>query len=315
MQTELKKMRISKTIMACMCIMLTTSSVSLAQGWRGIVPLHSTCEDVKQQLGVTKCDADSTYNSEDETITVTFSEKPCHEKWPYETWNVPPGTVTSVIVNLKKQPPMVALNIDIEKYKKAVDEYSTGGYIYYSEEEGTTITVDGEGKALELHFLPAKRDNHLRCPGASVGMSGVGKKSADAALILDKYGDIDFNKEEERLDNFARQLSQYGSKMQGYIIAYGGRRSHVGEAQTRARRAKNYLVNKHSIEAERIVTVDGGYCEESTVELWISVRGTAALVAFPTVHPNEVQIINDDNRKVNKRRQSRERHKQHQPYQ
>src|SRR6185295_14720076 len=56
---------------------------------------------------------------------------------------------------------------------------------------------------------------------------------------FDEYGNIKFNDEKARLDNYAIQLqNQPGS--QGYIIAYG---SCEGEAQARADRAKDYLVN------------------------------------------------------------------------
>jgi hypothetical protein len=70
---------------------------------------------------------------------------------------------------------------------------------------------------------------------------------------FDEYGNIKFNDEKARLDNYAIQLqNQPGS--QGTIIAYG---SCAGEAQARADRAKDYLVNTRGIEAGRITTVDG----------------------------------------------------------
>src|SRR5437660_6619315 len=40
---------------------------SFARGWRGIIPLHSTCADVKRLLGVTTCDG-STHPLNDETF-------------------------------------------------------------------------------------------------------------------------------------------------------------------------------------------------------------------------------------------------------
>jgi hypothetical protein len=87
---------------------------------------------------------------------------------------------------------------------------------------------------------------------------------------FDEYGNIKFNDEKARLDNYAIQLqNQPGA--QGYIIAYG---SCAGEAQARADRAKDYLVNTRGIDAGRIVTMDGGCRSDLSVELWIVPSGT-----------------------------------------
>ena len=92
---------------------------------------------------------------------------------------------------------------------------------------------------------------------------------APPATKFDEYGNIKFNDEKARLDNYAIQLqNQPGA--QGYIIAYG---SCAGEAQARADRAKDYLVNTRGIDAGRIVTMDGGCRSDLSVELWIVPTG------------------------------------------
>ena len=92
---------------------------------------------------------------------------------------------------------------------------------------------------------------------------------------FDEYGNIRFNDEKARLDNYAIQLqNQPGA--QGYIIAYG---SCAGEAQARADRAKDYLVNTRGIDAGRIVTMDGGCRSDLSVELWIVPTGATAPAA------------------------------------
>jgi len=101
------------------------------------------------------------------------------------------------------------------------------------------------------------------------------KPPAAVATKFDEYGNIKFNDEKARLDNYAIQLqNQPGS--QGTIIAYG---SCAGEAQQRADRAKDYLVNTRGIEAGRITTIDGGCRSDLTVQLWIVPTGATA----PTV--------------------------------
>jgi hypothetical protein len=110
------------------------------------------------------------------------------------------------------------------------------------------------------------------------------------ARLFDQYGNIAFNDEKARLDNFAIQL-QNEPGAQGYIIAYGGRRGRAGEAQARADRAKDYLVNTRGVDPGRIVTVDGGFREDLTVELWIVPSGADNPAASPTLQQSDVTII------------------------
>ena len=105
---------------------------------------------------------------------------------------------------------------------------------------------------------------------------------------VDEYGNIRFNDEKARLDNYAIAL-QNDPGAQGYIICYGGRRGRTGEAQARCDRAKNYLVNERQIDASRVVTLDGGFREELTVELWVVPTGATPPTASATVDPSEVQ--------------------------
>ncbi|MDT7542250.1 MAG: hypothetical protein QOE33_2154, partial [Acidobacteriota bacterium] len=106
---------------------------------------------------------------------------------------------------------------------------------------------------------------------------------------FDTYGNIPRNDVKARLDNFANELqAQPGS--QGYIIGYGGRKGVTGEAQRRADFAKDYLVNTRGIDAGRLVTIDGGFKEEATTELWIVPAGATPPTATPTVDAAQVQM-------------------------
>ena len=105
---------------------------------------------------------------------------------------------------------------------------------------------------------------------------------------VDEYGNIKFNDEKARLDNYAIEL-QNDPTAQGYLVCYGGRTGRTGEAQRRCDRAKNYLVSTRGIDASRIVTVDGGFREELTVELWVVPSGATPPPNSPTVDPSEVR--------------------------
>ena len=92
------------------------------------------------------------------------------------------------------------------------------------------------------------------------------------ASKFDEYGNIRFNDEKARLDNYAIQL-QNAPGSTGTIVAFGGCE---GEGLARAERAKDYLVNTRGIDASRLTTVDGGCREELVVELWLVPTGAAA---------------------------------------
>jgi hypothetical protein len=156
--------------------------------------------------------------------------------------------------------------------------------------QGTSsITVDTTGQGgqtitatVELGGVAPECNRTASC-SSQVGVINVARK-------FDEYNNIAFNDEKARLDNFAIEL-QNNPGANGLIIAYGGRKARANEAQSRADRAKDYLVNTRGIDAGRVSTVDGGYKEDLTVELWIVPTGAQPPTPTPTVDASEVQII------------------------
>jgi len=127
--------------------------------------------------------------------------------------------------------------------------------------QSVTATVDVGG------FDPA-------CSRSASCTTAVKPKAAEARKF-DEYGNIKFNDEKARLDNYATALQgEPGSA--AVILAYG---NCEGAAQARADRAKNYLVNTRGIEAGRITTIDGGCRADLTIELWIVPSGATAPAA------------------------------------
>ncbi|HEX8492775.1 MAG TPA: hypothetical protein VF658_08045 [Pyrinomonadaceae bacterium] len=119
---------------------------------------------------------------------------------------------------------------------------------------------------------------------------GDAMREFDANRIFDQYGDITWGDETTRLDNFLIQL-QNDPQSQGYIIVYAGRVARANEAQSRLDRAKDYLVNIRGIDPGRLITIDGGYKDDVTVELWVVPPDGTPPAVTPTVNPSDVQII------------------------
>jgi hypothetical protein len=138
--------------------------------------------------------------------------------------------------------------------------------------QGTdTITVDTAGKGGQSITATVE----LVGVDPSCGKTGSCTTPIRPKVLprkFDEYGNIRFNDEKARLDNFAIQL-QNEPTAQGYIIGYG---SCGAEGQTRANRAKDYLVNTRGIDAGRIVVVDGGCLPDLLVQLWVVPQGATA---------------------------------------
>jgi hypothetical protein len=134
---------------------------------------------------------------------------------------------------------------------------------------------------VEVAGLPAVCDRKASCTTAVLSdIIGCG---------FDEYGNIKFEDEKARLDNFAIEL-QNDPTARGYLICYGGRTGYEGEAARRCERAKNYLATVRYIEPERVVTVDGGFREELTVKLSVVPLGATPPAPTPTVDAGEVLI-------------------------
>jgi hypothetical protein len=172
------------------------------------------------------------------------------------------GTAASFTANVSSGPADMAATYNWSVSAGTI----TGG-------QGTpTITVDTAG--LGGQSVTATVNVGGADPSCSTTASCTTNVRPEKAVAtkFDEYGNIKFNDEKARLDNYAIQL-QNAPGSTGTIIAYG---SCAGEAQARADRAKDYLVNTRGIEAGRITTVDGGCRSDLTVQLWVVPTGADA---------------------------------------
>lgn len=112
-----------------------------AQGFKGIIPLESTCEDVKRTLNVEKCTFPfSIYYLKDFTISLHFEKKPSEsDKWCYK---VPVGTITSFTVSYNKRLPIKDFEYELKFAEKL--ENDIGTIIYENSEKGVAVYVQNE---------------------------------------------------------------------------------------------------------------------------------------------------------------------------
>ena len=113
---------------------------------------------------------------------------------------------------------------------------------------------------------------------------------------LDEFGDIRSGDTKARLDNLAVTM-QEDPTMQAYFVVYGGRTGPRGQAARRAASLKDYITNTRGIDPARIFTVEGGFRDELSAELWLSPQGAPAPPARPTVDEDYVRPKGDVRRR------------------
>ena len=75
---------------------------------------------------------------------------------------------------------------------------------------------------------------------------------------FDEYGEISWEDEKSRLDNFAIQLQQ-DPDLIGYVLVYDAAGGCLGEAQARAIRAKRYVVEHRGVAWNRVIWRQEGW--------------------------------------------------------
>ena len=107
------------------------------------------------------------------------------------------------------------------------------------------------------------------CKGSASRTTQVKVQPPTCGMPFDEYGDIDFEDEKARLDNFAIQLLNEPLST-GQILMAAGQQTFKNEAAERLARAKSYLVHVRQIDPNRIVTSDCGFTRDLLVILSIS---------------------------------------------
>jgi hypothetical protein len=232
---------------------------------------------------------------------------------------VPAGRVKCVVVNYRPLPPPpkspcpFPVNVSAPKtvgegeiitYAADVSYGGTAGLRYnwtispatariMSGAGSPTLTVDSTGLGGQRIVATLSVDDGSTDPACAQTAQAVSVVAAEEKKILvarefDECDNCTFDDQKARLDNLAVEL-QNDPTTTAYIIAYGGRTSPISQVELLMTRARAYLTNERAIDGSRIVTINGGFREVDSVELWVVPRGAAAPRATPTVQAGEVK--------------------------
>ena len=231
---------------------------------------------------------------------------------------LPAGRVKCVVVNYKPLPPVAKSPCPFPLNVSAPKQVTEGEIITYTADvsyAGTaplkytwrvtpssakvisglgtaTLNVDSTGLGGQRITATLTADDGSADPACVQTVQAVSivapvEKKVFVAREFDECNNCTFDDQKARLDNLAVEL-QNDPSTRGYIVAYGGRMSPVGQVNKLMSRAREYLVTQRGIDASRLVVVNGGFREEDSVELWIVPSGAAAPQPTPTVQAGEV---------------------------
>lgn len=153
-------MKSSLRLITCCFLLLVWIGSSTAKPWRGIVPLHSTREDVEKILGEPSR-LDYIYDLDEGTVRIVYAKQVCEQGLPsnWGNWNVPRDTVTNIIV--ETDIPVGQLKIpNLRRYKWYTDRSLTT--FYHLPGPGLEYSVKN-GRVLDITYGPTTKDNHLLC--------------------------------------------------------------------------------------------------------------------------------------------------------
>jgi len=266
---------------------LVTLAVLAEQGWRGIVPLHSTRSDVERLIGAPMKPGGMTYDLKNERVNVRYASVPCMKGWPYG-WKVPAGTVTSIEVFPKRASKLSDLQIDLSKYKRLEDPHLSGEVYYNSLRDGLSIRIEGDD-VVSFQYFPPESERYLMCPEAAARQTEIERGESASICPTFYYIGVSPSEERIRLEIFADQLNRYSADSKIYIIGYAGRQPCQNEALLRAGRARDYLL-KVGIRKERILIIDGGYKTAVWNEIYVVEPGKPKPLADPDIYPGDVHL-------------------------
>jgi len=121
-------------ILSTFFVVLVLSAQSLGQDWRQLVPLPSTCEDIKRILKIEKCTFPvSNYDLPDFEVNISFEESEQKVKGDPK--------IAGIIILFKKWPMLQNFESDLSSFELLPDDDIESGRIYKSACKGFSFTT------------------------------------------------------------------------------------------------------------------------------------------------------------------------------
>ena len=252
-------------------VVFFTAGASLAQtnSWRGLVPLHSTRQDVEAMFGPPVRDLIRTENADStsgDAFEAIYIKKRCDGGWDVEPDTLEEFWVTSK-ASCGKSP--TDLGLDQSKYFISADDAFYGTWTDPANGLGYHFN-QGDRELMDIWYIPKRSDNDRRCDGFPP------YRPEGHYYPYDKYGLYDPKRPRDslfdvvaRIQSFGMQIKESREKYRGYALVYYDRRLSFSAYSKRFQIIKNWVYNRLKIPRSDLTFIDGGLRAKSEIEPYL----------------------------------------------
>lgn len=237
------------------------------QGFRGIVPLKSDCEDVKRILQVEKCTfPQSIYRLKNFNVVVNFTtDKPSKED--KICFKVPAGLVSSLTISYHKSFPLSEFEYEVKYIEGPFGDINTT--VYGDKEKGIRVfTIDGH--VSYVGYIPTEMEYQklsYLCKS-----SDAGDDIELPSNWFDRYWNLPPKKEKTRIRDITPIIKKteenFQRSMQVYLVYYYNHKEDEKSGFEQATRAKKYL-EIYGINSKKIKIINGGKEDKSEIVIYL----------------------------------------------
>jgi hypothetical protein len=244
----------------CIFALFLVSSIYAQENretWRGILPLHTTKQEVEEIVKGLKRNTNSSYETEKETIFINYTSGKCDGNG----WNVVPDTVLDYQVYSKRREKINEVN---KTYTNLILTSDDAGYRYFTEvKNGLQYLVDTEDVVEFIRYVPTSDDSKFRCQGFP--------KYDPVSEHYRPYSKYEFKGSKwdvYRIGSFLAQLQSL-TDHKGFIILYLKKQSSTQIKKQYLSKINDFVFDKNKIKTEKVKIIFGGYRDNSELELFL----------------------------------------------
>lgn len=244
-------------------ICLSMTILVNGQGYKGIIPLQSNCEDVKRILKVKECTYPrSEYEFENFQISVWFTkEKP--NKDERICWDVPAGTVLSISVSYDIPILLSKFEHPLKFVKGPINDIFM---MLYKNEERALEAYIMDDSVKQVIYLPTEAKRKKLSYACKSPDAGDDVELPEA--WIERYWKISAEKERQILNYAVEVFKETPLNKEIYIVYFYKCENDKASGIEQARRAKLFLEN-NGIASERVKIFNGGKEEKSELVLYL----------------------------------------------
>lgn len=258
-------------------ILLTLNSSISAQienGYKGILPIKSNCQDVERILNIKACGKyEVSIKSESETVTIFFTTEVCQETSFKRKLDYPFGTVSKISTDFNGPTTLKGLNINVDGFKQSYSDIQT---FFVSKEKGIEIVVDNffkvgsENLVIRIIYYPPQNGIKL-CPPDKTTPKPLKIQDIEGPIFeVERYWNLSLKQEKLRIEKLIPEINQLleASKInQIFVFYYYKSEKNIKLAQKQAVQAKKIL-EINGINPDLINIINGGKQNKSEIVIY-----------------------------------------------